>query len=275
MILKMLKNWIKIVKKVLQCEIFPDYVTQLLRECVYRAAGAHTMKGGGEKRKMKRKTGKEACGGRRVLRWALIVALILAAAGFWMEKNLETVILDMAYARAEAMAVEYMHEAVRDVMGDEISYQDMITVRTDESGRVTMLQANAVRMNELASFTALQAQASLESADAQSVAIPLGSALGIPFLSALGPKIRVRIVPVSAVSAAFSTEFESAGINQTRHKIYLSLRTTVRLVIPSGGRQVSLGSQVLIAESIIVGDVPQSYVQVPEMGDALNFAIPE
>ena len=212
-------------------------------------------------------------------RWRLIRILLLAAAGLaalglLLEKNMESVILDMAYARAEAMAVEYMHEAVRDVMGDEITYQDMMNVRTDSAGKVTMLQANAVRMNELAAFTALQAQARLESAEAQSVSIPLGAALGIPFFSALGPRVRVRIVPVSAVSAAFSTEFESAGINQTRHKIYLSLRTTVRLVIPSGARQVSLGSQVLIAESIIVGEVPQSYVQVPEMSDALNFAVP-
>ncbi len=211
---------------------------------------------------------------RKTLRTAAVIALALAALGVWMEKNLESVILDMAYARAEAMAVEYMHEAVRDVMGGEITYQDMMTVRTDGSGRVTMLEANAVRMNELAAFTALQAQARLESADAQSVSIPLGAALGIPFFSALGPRVRVRIVPVSAVSAAFSTEFESAGINQTRHKIYLSLRTTVRLVIPSGARQVSLGSQVLIAESIIVGSVPQSYVQVPDMDGALNFAVP-
>ena len=222
----------------------------------------------------KKKNGE--CGKKRSgLRLMVLAVLALSALGLWMEKNLESVILDMAYARAEAMAVEYMHEAVRDVMGDEINYQDMMTVRTDENGRVTMLQANAVRMNELAAFTALQAQARLESADAQSVSIPLGAALGIPFFSALGPRIRVRIVPVSAVSAAFSTEFESAGINQTRHKIYLSLRTTVRLVIPSGARQVSLGSQVLIAESIIVGEVPQSYVQVPDMDGALNFAIPD
>ena len=86
--------------------------------------------------------------------------------------------------------------------------------------------------------------------------------------------MHVRIVPVSAVSAVFSTEFESAGINQTRHKIYLSLQTTVRLVIPSGAKQVALGSQVLVAESIIVGEVPSSYVNVPEVGDALNFALP-
>ena len=217
------------------------------------------------------------CAGQRWKRALCWIAVGLAAAmacAWLLEKNLEQVILDMAHARAEAMAVEYIHEAVRDVMGEEITYEDLITVRTDGAGRVTMLQANAVRMNDLATVTALKAQARLESADVQSIAIPLGAALGVPFLSGLGPRFHVRMVPVSAVSAAFSTEFESAGINQTRHKIYLALHTSVRLVLPSGARQVAVSSQVLIAESIIVGDVPQSYVQVPEMGDALNFAIP-
>ena len=214
-------------------------------------------------------TGKGKLG--RTLRRILIIGLLLAACGLLLERNLETVILDMAHARAEAMAVEYLHEAVLDVMDGGVSYEDMMTVRTDSAGRVTMLQANAVRMNELAAMTALQAQAKLESAEAQSVSIPLGAALGIPFLSALGPRIPVRIVPVSAVSAAFSTEFESAGINQTRHKIYLSLHATVRLVIPSSARQVSLQSQVLIAESIIVGDVPDAYTHAANEDDLLNL----
>ncbi len=211
---------------------------------------------------------------RRVLRLAALLLLSLLLVFLWLERNLEGVILNMAHARAEAMATGYLNEAVRNIMGGEVTYEDMITVRTDEKGRVTMLQANAVRMNELATMTALEAQSRLESAEAQSVAIPLGAALGIPFLSALGPRVQVRIVPVSAVSAAFSTEFESAGINQTRHKIYLSLHTVVRLVIPSSARQVTLNGQMLIAESIIVGDVPQSFVNVPETSDALNFAVP-
>jgi sporulation protein YunB len=123
-------------------------------------------------------------------------------------------------------------------------------VQLDGSGRVTMLQANALRMNELATATALRAQEKLESAEAQSVSIPLGAALAIPFLSALGPGVKVKIVPVSAVTANFSTEFESAGINQTRHKIYLSLQVSVRLVIPSGAKKVSITGQALIAEAM-------------------------
>ena len=212
---------------------------------------------------------------RRVLRLALMAAVLLSALFLLLEKNLEQVILSMAYARAEAMAVEYIHRAAEDVMGGQAAlYSEMVTVRTDAQGRVTMLEANAARMNQLATLTALRAQEMLRSAEQQSVGIPLGAALGIPFLSAAGPRVQVRILPVGAVSAAFSSEFESAGINQTRHKIYLSMHTSVRLVIPTGASTVDLNSQVLIAESIIVGEVPGSYVNVPETADALNFAIP-
>lgn len=225
-------------------------------------------------RKRGEKPEKRGSRARRVLRIGVIVLLIGGALLLLLERNLEAVILDMAHARAEAMAVEYMHEAVQQVMGEGVSYADMMDVKVDGQGRVTLIQANAARMNALATKTALRSQAQLEGAEAQSVAIPLGAALGIPFFSAMGPRIQVRILPVSAVTAHFSTEFESAGINQSRHKIYLSLQTTVRLVIPTGARQVNLSSQVLIAESIIVGDVPQSYVQVPDMDDSLNFAIP-
>lgn len=210
----------------------------------------------------------------RLLRGLLLALLLLSALFLVLQKNLQGVILDMAHARAEAMAVSYVHEATRSLMTGENTYSDMITVHTNDAGQVTYLEANTAEMNRLSSEAALQTQKKLQSAQAQSVHIPLGAALGIPFFSALGPKIPVRIVPVSAVSAAFFTEFESAGINQTRHKIYLSLQTTVRLVIPTGAKQVKLESQVLVAESIIVGHVPDTFVQVPQYDDVLNFAIP-
>ena len=109
------------------------------------------------------------------LRRAALIALALLLIFLWLEKNLEGVILTMAHARAEAMAAGYLNEAVRNIMGGEVTYEDMITVRTDSQGRVTMLQANAVRMNELATMTALEAQSRLEGAEAQSVSIPLGA----------------------------------------------------------------------------------------------------
>lgn len=210
--------------------------------------------------------------GRRLFRRFLLVLLLLLLLLFMLEKNLESVILSMAHSRVQAMAVDRLNDSVREALGEKKVYDELVTVRADQNGHVTMIQADAVKMNELATMTALLAQEKLGNAENETVTIPLGAAFGIPFLAAMGPDVRVRIVPVGAVTAEFQSEFESAGINQTRHKIYLSMHTTVRLVLPRGAEQVKFTSQVLVAESIIVGQVPESFIEVQSSDQALNFA---
>lgn len=207
----------------------------------------------------------------RLLRWTVIVVLLLISAFLVLENNLSQVILDMAYADAYSLAVKVINSAVDDVMRSGITYEDLIKVHMNDQGQVTMLQANTVRMNELATRTALQAQEKLQDARNQMVHIPLGAAFGINFLAGSGPSIPVRILPVGAVSTQFITEFESAGINQTRHKILLSAKTNVRLVIPTGARQVEFFSSISIAESIIVGNVPDTFVDVNDKSEILNL----
>lgn len=209
--------------------------------------------------------------GRKLLRLGVVLVLILSAA-FWVwQKNLSQVILDMAYANAYSLAVKVINSAVDGIMRSGIAYDDLISVRTNSEGKVTMLQANTVRMNELATKTALEAQEKLQDAKNQVVHVPLGAALGVSFLAGLGPGIPVKILPVGAVSTQFTTEFESAGINQTRHKIILVLKTSVRMVIPARVRQVEIISSVSIAESIIVGDVPETFVDVNDKDKILDL----
>ena len=143
--------------------------------------------------------------------------------------------------------------------------------RWDAQGRVSMLRANTMRMNELAARTALLAEEELNSAENQFVEIPLGAALGVRFLSGFGPRLEVQILPVGAVHTSFDTEFETAGINQTRHKIFLNLRATVSLIVPTGSQLVEVTSTVPIAESIIVGEVPDSFVDVNNEEDMLDL----
>lgn len=207
----------------------------------------------------------------RFIRILVIVLLILTAVFLLLENNISQVILDMAYADAYSIAVNVFNAAVADVMGSGITYEDLIKVRTNSEGQVTMLQANTVRMNELATQTALTAQGKLQDVRNKVVYIPLGAAFRINFLAGSGPSIPVRILPVGAVSTQFVTEFETAGINQTRHKIFLSVKTTVRLVIPTGAKLVDLTSQVLIAESIIVGQVPDTFMDINNKDDLLNL----
>lgn len=205
------------------------------------------------------------------LRAAIFLILLLIAAFILGERQLGQIMLDTAYAQAYSMAVETINQAVHDVLETGVRYDDLVKTELDKDGRVALLRANTIRMNELATSTALLAEDELRRAENQKIEIPLASALGVRILSGFGPKIAVSIVPIGAVSTRFDTEFESAGINQTRHKVFLTLRTTVRLVIPQGSQLVEVLSTVPIAESIIVGVVPDSYVDVSDQEDMLNL----
>ena len=208
---------------------------------------------------------------RRCLRGLLLAVLILVAILIAMEQNLSQTLLDMAFAEAYSMAVETLNRAVKDVTADGVDYDELIEMRLDAHGRVAMLRANTMRMNELAARTALMAEKELNSFENQFVEIPLGAALGIRFLSGFGPRITVQILPVGAVHTSFDTELATAGINQTRHQIFLKLRATVSLIIPTGSQLVEVESTMPIAESIIVGEVPQSFVDVSDQNDMLDL----
>jgi len=202
----------------------------------------------------------------------LLVFLCLLALAMALEQNLSQTMMDMAFAQAYSMAVETLNQAVKEVTLGGIAYHELIDSYLDEHGKVALLRANTMRMNELAAQTALMAEEKLSSTENQFVQIPLGAALGIRSLSGFGPRITMQILPVGAVHTSFDTELETAGINQTRHKVFLTLRATVSLIIPTGSQMVEVKSTLPIAESIIVGEVPQSFVDVTDQDDMLEFA---
>lgn len=209
--------------------------------------------------------------GRRILVAFLVVAVMAAGLVSFALANLNPVVISMAEARSRQLAVEAINQAVSEVMKSSVSYSDLIQVSTDSNGRVTMIRANTLLMNELASRTALTVQRNLAALEDEGVSLPLGSAFGVKLLSGSGPRILVGVVPVGSVTTRFVTAFESAGINQTRHEISLEASTQMRIVIPTGASTVSVSSVVPVAEAIIVGEVPSSYVNVPDVDSMLNL----
>lgn len=206
-----------------------------------------------------------------IWRKVLLILLLLTAVVLVAEQNLSQTLLDMAYASAHSIALETVNRAVQKVVDDDLAYEDLVAVQMDASGKVSMLRANTARMNQIATQTAILAQEELNSIKNQQVAVPLGAAFGVRFLGGFGPRIPVQIVPVGAISTHYETRFETAGINQTRHMIFLTLETTVSLIIPSHSQLVQVNSTVPIAESVIVGGVPDSFVDVTDTEDMLNL----
>ena len=209
------------------------------------------------------------------LKKALVALVLLGALLVWiavqLERNLTEILLSLAQAQARAMAVQALNEAADEIVLSGVTYDQLMAVTVGEDGQIRLIQANTPEMNRLASRASLTAQQKIVGLEHESLYVPLGSVLGMTLLAGYGPPIEVRMLPVGAVNARFTTEFETAGINQTRHKISLTLTAQVELVIPTGAMEVQAVTQVAVAESIIVGQVPDSYVNMENAGGALNL----
>lgn len=194
----------------------------------------------------------------------IFILSILIGSFIYIDNKLRPTITVIAETKAEELANKSINKAVASVIDNNIKYEDLINVKTGENGKITMMQANSVIMNDIASKVALEIQSEMKKIKTTSTYIPIGTAIGSPLLAKYGPKIKVSIEPIGTVYVDFGTDFESSGINQTRHRIYLKAKTQVKVVVPLTTSTKEVKTQIPICETIIVGDVPQSYVNVPE-----------
>ena len=171
-----------------------------------------------------------------------------------------------------ALAVRILNEAAAELLSSaEVTYDSLMHVTADGAGQVRLNQANTPEMNRLAAQVSLLAQGRLQEKRDQVVRVPLGSAVGLTLFAGAGPKVEVRVLPVGSVHAEFHTDFQTAGINQTRHRVSLMLTARVQLVVPTGAKTVEATTQVAMAESIIVGEVPVTFTDVGEDMDMLDL----
>ena len=207
---------------------------------------------------------------RKTRRILVLIVLVMVALSLLAEQNLSKTLLDLSYAQAYSIAMETINQAAQDTMRD-VRYDELFTVGQDANGHVTMLNANTPRMNAISTQIALLAQQRLAELENEPILIPFGAVFGVKFLAGSGPKIAVNVIPVGAVGTEYETEFQSAGINQTRHKVSLVVHTTIRLILPTGSQRVDVTGMVPVAENIIVGEVPDSFVDVANQDDMLNL----
>ena len=192
----------------------------------------------------------------------VFVVIVLLVIGYTLiDGAIRPTILSISEAKLRAIAVQAMNDAVRETVGSDVSYSDLINIQKDSEGKITLVSANAVKMNELAASTAIAAQDKILNLGEQGIGIPLGTILGGQLMTGRGPQIVVKFEPMGSVTTDFMTEFEDAGINQTRHKVYLVFKATVRILIGNAAQTVEISTQVLIADTIIIGDVPDNYFQ--------------
>ena len=202
---------------------------------------------------------------RRRGMFTLILVLVLLLSGVYvLDWILRPTILAVVDVQAVQVATQAANEAVLQTLASQkVQYTDLVDIKRNQSGQVDLLQANTVRISEISAQVTMAVQKSLESLNAQPLEIPMGQILGVQFLAARGPLLPIYLIPVGTVLTNIDDKFEEAGVNQTKHTIYLELSTNVRVVVPLFENTVHVATTVPLAESIIVGTVPNVYVNLP------------
>ena len=199
----------------------------------------------------------------------IIFAIILVFVVFSFMVN--PVIMDTVELKSKSLATRAMNSSIADVVMSSIIYDDLVSIVSDEFGNISMIQANSLEINNLSKDLAQTCEARIEEYGERGVSIPLGTFTGIPLLVGIGPRIKVKMTPIGSVVCRFLSNFETAGINQTVHKIYVNIKADVGVVMPLSSRTFTAEQQVLISESVIVGQVPEVYLYSDSLDTLLNF----
>ena len=188
----------------------------------------------------------------------VIVALAIALWVYW--KSMTPTILDIAQVQVKAQTTQAVNEAVLSVL-QGVDYADFVTVEKNSQNEVVLITANSNSVNQLARTASIVTQGKINTLFQQAISIPLGTLSGIPLLSQLGPDVNIVIDPVGTVQCSFVSHFETAGINQSLHRIYLNVSSTVDVIIPSSHQVVQIETPILVCETVIVGKVPDTFLQ--------------
>lgn len=194
----------------------------------------------------------------------LIVAFFVAASVIGLlEAKLRPVVAEVAAAQTQNTMTAVVEHAVTASLAErQVSYSDFVTIQREERGTITALTTDMARMNLLRVELSTAILEALEGVDISDIQIPLGSLFDLESLWAKGPSIKVRAMTVGTVRTEFDSQLTSAGVNQTLHRIWLDVSVPMTLMLPGGEIETDLNTRLCVAETVIVGQVPDTYLQV-------------
>ena len=191
---------------------------------------------------------------------AVLVAFVMMAS--YANRRLMPSLLEISEYKVRAMVTVAANSVINDVFSNGLKNEDLTILNRDEQGRITSIETNVTELNMLSSQISVKIQEKISQAEKEKIAIPLGSLFGRSIFAGSGPDLFIRIRNAGNIETDFKSEFASAGINQTKHRIYMHIRTRIGLVGPLTYERFDIVTQIPIAETVIVGDVPDMYLSM-------------
>lgn len=188
----------------------------------------------------------------------IIICTLIIFIFYSINKNLSPAIIAVADSELRARTLDIINTNIQTIYDEEFKDIDLVSVEKDSNDKIVMVKADTVRLNTLATKISLKGQDELEKMGKVGFKIPLGYVSKVSILSYLGPDIIVKMRPIGRVEVSYESVFESAGINQTRLKIYMNVKSTMQIILPFESSDLEVVNNVPVCETIIVGEIPRT-----------------
>lgn len=195
---------------------------------------------------------------RGLRRKIVLVLILLFLFVILLDVQLRPIMESITTNQARIKATDTINSTVaEELKNNGVSYSDLVAIERSDAGEVLAITTNVVKMNELRAVIIRDVQSKLGENSHQTVGVPFGTLTGNDLLHGYGPNVPLKVTLSGNVTADFKSAFDSAGINQTKHQIYLNIHTNVYSFIPWFNSTTEIDTNVLVAETVIVGQVPQ------------------
>jgi len=192
---------------------------------------------------------------------AVLIALLVVFV--MVDWRLGPVVETIAENQALASSLRIINNAVMEELDRQgVDYDELIIVTQSSSGQVTSIQTDMLAINQLKTRILSTILEELDKEENRVVEVPVGTLLGIQFASGRGPRVEISVVPTGYAESGTYNEFISAGINQTLHRIMLTINVEVIVILAGINVKTNAEASVCIAETVIVGQIPDGYTVV-------------
>ena len=189
--------------------------------------------------------------------------LIFLVAVVAIDVKIRPVVRTMCEYQAQLIGTKAINSTIAQLLEEEnLQYSDFIQIQYLQDGSVSAIETDSVQVSQFQAQLTDRIQTQLTSTEMRTLNIPLGTLLGGEFFMGRGPKIPFRMTPIGTIKTSLTSQFDSAGINQTRHQMMLHVQVEVSALVPGHYTTTTLQTDYCIAETVIVGQAPESFTQV-------------
>lgn len=199
---------------------------------------------------------------RRIIRLLALLSITTIVCFFLFRSKYHEVITTLAQTQVKNATSDLINDAIdRQISNGTIQYDRMVYFEKDLEGKITALKTNMSEVNRLKTDLLNLINDEILAMDSDHLGIPLGSLLLPEVFAGKGPAIPVQILTIRNSEADFFSEFSQAGINQTLQKLNMQVSVDVAVLVLGSVDDFTISSQVVIAETVIVGQVPDMFLQ--------------